>query len=144
MIEHVHPAGGEAAWPNPVVLRFVAASCFGGSRSEGRSALNKRSLLLSVTVLAATMLCCSGALPAQGNLPDIDLAYNGGPLIQNVHVYTVFWGPQWKQSQSRQDLFNGFFKALFDDGRYMANLTQYNTNGYKIHNGKFVGTMVDD
>jgi hypothetical protein len=106
--------------------------------------VNKRSLLLSLTVLAATVLCCSSALPAQGNLPDVNVDYNGGPLIQNVHVYTIFWGPQWKQSQSRQDFFNGFFKALFDDGRYIANLSQYSVSGWKIRNGKLVGTAVVD
>jgi hypothetical protein len=45
-----------------------------------------------------------GVLPvaARADEPNLDLdhiqvQYEGGPLIENVRVVTLFWGPDWKQ-----------------------------------------------
>jgi len=32
------------------------------------------------------------------------LTYNGGPLIQNVEVFTIFWGKLWGQSPASTSL----------------------------------------
>src|SRR5262249_4732898 len=67
----------------------------------------------------------------------------GGPLIENVKVATLFWGSSW-QGNSLTGYFNGFFRTLFADGRYMANLAQYSAGGYTIGNGSFVVTDTDN
>jgi hypothetical protein len=74
--------------------------------------------------------------------PPIRLTYRGGPQIQHVKVATLFWGSSWKSS-SLTGYFDGFFRALFADGLFMANLAQYSTGGYSIGNGSFVATDTD-
>ena len=76
---------------------------------------------------------------AVGYLDHISPYYHGGALMQHVQVSTLFMGQEW-QSSKFPNYLNGFFKALFDDGRYMANLSQYSAGGYQIGNGQFVGT----
>ena len=106
--------------------------------------MKKRFLPLLMVAAAAAALCSHpDPARAQGNFTDVNIDYNGGQLIQNVHVATIFWGSEWKGSRY-QDFLNGFFQALFTDGRYLANLAQYSANGYKISNGKYVGTFLDD
>jgi hypothetical protein len=103
-----------------------------------------RSLRLFLAALAAaSLLSLPHPARAQGDLTNIDVTYYGGPLIQKVHVFTVFWGPDWKGSRT-PDYVNGFFQTLFKDGRFLDNLTQYNANGYTISNGTYVGTTIDD
>jgi len=46
-------------------------------------------------------------------------------------VATIFLGQQW-QNGTGVSYLNNFFKALFDDGRYLANLSQYSTDNYTI------------
>ena len=70
------------------------------------------------------------------------MKYHGGPLLRRVRVITLFWGPDWKQS-ALSAYFNSFFKALFSDGRFMANLAQYSTSDYTIDNGVFAGSYTD-
>jgi hypothetical protein len=82
------------------------------------------------------------AVAAQSQSPPIRLTYRGGPLLQNVKVATLFWGSSWKSS-SLTGYFDGFFRALFADGLFMANLAQYSTGGYSIGNGSFVATDTD-
>src|SRR5207247_2496212 len=73
----------------------------------------------------------------------IHLTYHGGPMMQNVQVATLFWGSDWKDN-SLTKFFNGFFEALFKDGRYLANLSQYNTSQYQIGDGTLAATTTDD
>ncbi len=43
------------------------------------------------------------------------LVYNGGPLIPNVEVFTIFWGRLWGQSPASTALvqhLNQFFAAI--------------------------------
>jgi hypothetical protein len=89
---------------------------------------------------------CALAAPANAsNGPDlahIRINYFGGPLLSHVRVSTLFWGAGWKQSPL-PDYFNGFFRALFADGRYMANLAQYGSSSTPITNGTWVATASD-
>jgi hypothetical protein len=105
--------------------------------------MKTRSLHLFLAALAATTLLCLANPAGAQDLTNIDVTYYGGPLIQHAHVFTVFWGQNWKGSRS-PDHVNGFFQTLFKDGRFMANLSQYSASGYTIHNGTFVGTTIDD
>jgi hypothetical protein len=106
--------------------------------------LKTRSLRLFLAALAAApLLYLPNCALAQGNLTNINVTYFGGPLIQHVHVFTLFWGQNWKGTRY-PDYLNNFFKALFADKRFMLNLSQYSANGFKISNGQFIGTAIDD
>jgi hypothetical protein len=74
--------------------------------------------------------------------PPIHLTYRGGPLVQNARIVTLFWGPNWSQSPL-PGYFDDFFRTLFADGRFMANLAQYSVNNYQIGSGSFAGTLTD-
>jgi hypothetical protein len=102
-------------------------------------------------LLAAALALLPVAVRAeQGENLDLDhinVQYLGGPLLQQVRVVTIFWGPSWRQDeQQRQlaDYFNAFFQDLFADGRYMATLAQYSAGGYQIGNGRYVATATDE
>jgi hypothetical protein len=113
--------------------------------AEGDPMVRRSSLSLFLTgVIAATLLCLSGSTRAE-DLNHIRFEYNGGPLIQNVHVVNVFYGNQWNESEYGQyiDSFQEFFQLLFDDGRFMANLAQYSAGKYTIHNGEFWTSWID-
>src|SRR5260370_37253389 len=99
---------------------------------------------------SSLVLAASALLPAPGigradDVPlenQIHLTYLGGALLQHVKVAQLFWGQGWEGSPTR-DYLAGFFQALFDDGRYMANLSQYSQGGFQIGNGSVVATPVD-
>jgi hypothetical protein len=85
----------------------------------------------------------SKALPAsalRATTPDQNPTYHGGPLLQHARVATLFWGPD---ESDVPGYFNRFFQALFADGRYMANLSQYSAGAYRIGNGQLVATDTD-
>jgi hypothetical protein len=73
---------------------------------------------------------------------DRNPTYHGGRLLQHVSVATLFWGSELEQERLHR-YFNGFFQALFADGRYLANLAQYSAGGYQIGNGRLVATTND-
>lgn len=94
-----------------------------------------------------------GALPGvagAGTTPgpaQINVQYGGGPLLQHVQVSTLFVGSWWNSDGSElHDYLNGFFKDLFADGRYMANLSQYSApdGSYQIGNGALSDTSYTD
>jgi hypothetical protein len=68
--------------------------------------------------------------------------YHGGPLLQQVRVELLFWGPELAQNSLHRTI-NGFFQSLFSDGRYMARLAQYTVGGYRIGNGSLEVTTSD-
>jgi len=113
--------------------------------SQGRAKLRSLFLflvlLLGATLGAGCPLGVAGAAPTP-KLPAIHLTYRGGPLIQQVKVATLFWGASW-QSSSLTSYFNSFFRTLFTDGRFMANLAQYSAGGYTIGSGSFAATDTD-
>lgn len=76
--------------------------------------------------------------------PAAHLVYNGGPLLSAVKVYTVFWGLNWKNTQSFKDLanyINGFFTAILTSA-LIDELAEYDVPGYKIGHGSFAGSSV--
>jgi len=95
--------------------------------------------LLAASLAAHPMPAAAAPGP---NLDNIQVKYHGGPLLRRVRVITLFWGPDWKQSRLPAYL-NSFFRALFADGRFMANLAQYSTSDYTIENGVFGGSYTD-
>jgi hypothetical protein len=106
----------------------------------------RRPLPIYLTPLLAAALCAlPGRARAQGALDpaSINVTYHGGPLLQHVRVATLFWGPSWKASRL-PTYFNDFFRALFADGRFLANLVQYSAGGYQIGNGEFTATATDE
>jgi hypothetical protein len=72
------------------------------------------------------------------------LTYRGGALLQNVEVFTIFWGKQWAAAASAKALMakiNQFFTDIVTSP-LIDQLAEYNIAGKKIGHGKFVGTKV--
>src|SRR6476659_8963249 len=101
-----------------------------------------RHALLGVALLASALGMAPRSARAQAS-PAINMHYWSGPLIQHAKVTTLFWGPYWGGNFASVSYFNNFFQALFADGRYMANLAQYNVGGYAISNGTWNGSDND-
>jgi hypothetical protein len=75
---------------------------------------------------------------------DALLTYRGGPLIQNVQVFTVFWGTLWKSSVSAPGLIaqiNQFFRDILVSP-LIDQLAEYNVGTQKIGHGSFIGSAV--
>jgi hypothetical protein len=101
------------------------------------------SLAFGLLAVAGLVTLPQGAMArASPTPPPISLTYRGGPLLPHVRVVTLFWGSYWSSS-TLPAYFNNFFRALFADGRYMANLAQYSASGRPIGNGAFAGTATD-
>ncbi len=72
------------------------------------------------------------------------LTYQGGPLIQNVQVFTVFWGKLWGSTGSSQQMManlNQFFTAILTSP-LIDQLAEYDVSGQAIGHGSFIGTKV--
>ena len=70
------------------------------------------------------------------------LSYNGGPLIPNVQVFTIFWGKLWGSTSSSQQMManlNKFFAAILVSP-LMTQLAEYNVPGQSIGPGSLAGT----
>src|SRR5438128_2637192 len=104
--------------------------------------MNRFLSLALVPMLAAGLAAQPTPAVAQPDLDHIQVKYHGGPLLRRVRVVTLFWGPDWEKSLL-PSYFNGFFKALFADKRFMANLAQYSAGDYTIENGVFGDTGID-
>jgi hypothetical protein len=105
----------------------------------------KRPLPLCLASLLMVGLAAPRGGAQNSNAPSvgkIQVTYHGGPLLQNVRVVTLYWGPDWKGS-ALSSYFNGFFKTLFADGRFLANLAQYSTDSYTIGNGTLAHSTTD-
>lgn len=72
------------------------------------------------------------------------LIYNGGPIIKNVEVFTIFWGANWAKTPSyislAQDI-NKFFSTILTSS-LIDQLAEYNTKtpAYTIGHGTLNGT----
>ena len=69
------------------------------------------------------------------------LTYRNGPLIGAVQVFTVFWGPLWKQAA--QTALVGQVNAFFDfilTSPLIDQLAEYDVPKYAITHGKRIGT----
>src|SRR5258708_4579305 len=72
------------------------------------------------------------------------LTYRGGPLLQNVKVFTIFWGNQWQSSATAQPLManvNQFFTGILASP-LIDQLSEYSVPGKAIGHGAFIGTRV--
>lgn len=70
------------------------------------------------------------------------LQYNGGPLLTNVKVFTLFWGGAWQNDQSlvqRANDLNAFFTFVVTSP-LIDQLAEYSVNGFTIGQGSFLGT----
>ena len=79
------------------------------------------------------------AIPASAHLN-----YQGGPLIQNVQVFTVYWGKLWGSTASSQQMMadlNTFFADILVSP-LLDQLSEYNVPGQVIGHGSFLGTKV--
>jgi hypothetical protein len=72
------------------------------------------------------------------------LTYRGGALLQNVEVFTIFWGKLWGSSKTS-------IKMISDINKYFAailvspaidQLAEYSVPSQKIGHGSFIGTKV--
>lgn len=70
------------------------------------------------------------------------LVYNGGPLMKNVKVYTVFWGKNWASTAAFVTLknnINSFYSAILTSS-LMTQMSEYNVPGKTIGKGSLIGT----
>jgi hypothetical protein len=73
-----------------------------------------------------------------------DLSYRGGPLLENVRVFTIFWGGQWDGLPTAQALMarlNRFFMDIVASP-LMEQLAEYSVPGKPIGPGTFLGSRV--
>jgi hypothetical protein len=69
------------------------------------------------------------------------LTYRGGPLIQNVEVFTIFWGNGWQSTlKDTAAQINKFFETILQS-TLMDQLGEYDVPKYKIGKGKLTGTI---
>lgn len=106
-------------------------------------------------ILAILLLCAVGAMATRTRPRNIvstraarrsvttgaHLTYNGGPLLQNVEVTTIFWGPNWLTDMTK-DQVNTFFQFVTASSA-IDQLSEYSINGMTIGHGKLVGSIAD-
>jgi hypothetical protein len=95
-------------------------------------------ILLGLGVMAAGGPRANADIPLDG----INMQYHGDRLIEHVKVVPLLLGSSWSRSRTPAYLKN-FLQTLFTDGRYMANVAQYNAGGYHIGNGTAMDPVVD-
>jgi len=72
------------------------------------------------------------------------LTYNGGALLTNVAVFTIFWGTKWGTTPASTTLMsdlNKFFTVILTSP-LMDQLQAYNVPGQAIGHGAFIGTKL--
>jgi hypothetical protein len=70
------------------------------------------------------------------------LTYNGGPLLTNVQVFTIFWGARWGTSPAAETLtgkLHDFFSAIVTSP-LLAQLGEYGVPGQAIGGGAVAGS----
>jgi hypothetical protein len=70
------------------------------------------------------------------------LTYRSGPLLENVEVFTIFWGKTWGPAGASTALvsqINQFFSAILVSS-LIDQLTEYNVTGHSIGHGSLIGT----
>ncbi|MBV8202842.1 MAG: hypothetical protein JOZ15_19675 [Acidobacteria bacterium] len=75
--------------------------------------------------------------------PTPQLTYNGGPLLANVEVFTVFWGSAWSQSPQLDlaNQINDFFTFIVTSPLIDQLTAEYQVPAFPIGQGSFVGTF---
>jgi hypothetical protein len=84
-------------------------------------------------------------LPSPGIVapPAAQLTYRGGPLLQAVKVFTIFWGQAW-HTIPYSDLanqINQFFSFVVSSA-LIKQVSEYSVAGQPIGNGSFIGTVI--
>lgn len=79
------------------------------------------------------------AVPASAHLN-----YQGGPLIQNAQVFTIYWGKLWGSTSSSQQMMTNLNKFFTDIlvSPLLDQLSEYNVPGQVMGHGSFLGTKV--
>jgi hypothetical protein len=75
---------------------------------------------------------------------DAHLTYYGGPLLQNVQVYLIFWGAKWQTAASAAPLVQQI-KQFFSDilvSSLLDQLAEYNAPGKTIGHGSVTGSAI--
>ena len=74
--------------------------------------------------------------------PAAQLTYRGGPLLEAVKVFTIYWGQAWQAAPNSYlaNQINQFFKFVVSSA-LMDQLAEYNVPGKAIGHGSFVGTV---
>jgi len=70
------------------------------------------------------------------------LTYNGGALLTNVQVYTIFWGAHWETTPALTTMMtnlNTYFGAILVSP-LIDQLAEYSAPGYTIGHGSLIGT----
>lgn len=70
------------------------------------------------------------------------LTYRNGPLLTAVEVFTIFWGPAWRQGNPRSlaSQINQFFDFILTSA-LIDQLSEYRVPGKRIGHGRRVGTI---
>ncbi len=82
------------------------------------------------------------ALAAAPQAVQPQLTYNGGPLIANVQVFTLFWGSAWSQPDlaALSSQLNQFFQYIVTSP-LIDQLAEYSVDAYPIGPGLFAGSF---
>jgi hypothetical protein len=73
--------------------------------------------------------------------PAAQLTYRGGPLLESVKVFTVFWGQAWQTNPNSNlaNQINQFFKFVVASA-LVDQLSEYSVPGRPIGHGSFIGS----
>jgi hypothetical protein len=72
------------------------------------------------------------------------LLYNGGPLIEEVNIVSVYWGDQWNTNANLSGYRIGMdqFFDFIVTSPLISQLKEYDAGGYVITNGQHSGSFV--
>ena len=81
------------------------------------------------------------AAAAKAAAPAAHLTYRHGPLIQNVEVFTIFWGTPWKKAPRAAIIgkVNKFFDFVLTSS-LIDQLGEYSVGTYRIAHGRRTGS----
>ncbi|HEY2744810.1 MAG TPA: hypothetical protein VGL86_09315 [Polyangia bacterium] len=92
-------------------------------------------LALSTTANAKTAMTSE---PAHPDAASCKLKYGGGPLLQNVKIFNVFYNT----GNTYRDMLTSYYTAVTQSA-YFDWLIEYNSGSYKIGRGSFLGYYED-
>ena len=74
------------------------------------------------------------------------LTYRGGPLIAQIKLFALYWGSAWNPqsgggSGATRQALDAYLKDLVGSA-YIDLLGEYDTNGYTIQHGTFLGSAI--
>src|ERR1700680_2592263 len=74
--------------------------------------------------------------------PAAQLTYRGGPLLDSVKVFTIFWGQAWQTdpNSTLANQINQFFGFVVSSA-LIDQLAEYTVPGQTIGHGSFIGTV---